>query len=147
MLALIIVFVALGLGSTACSKPETSDIASDAPRTSKTQVVTTDQGTFRVELETVPNPAPLNEHFRLRLRVYRGDQPATDVAVIADADMPAHKHGMNTKPVTHDRGDGVFETEGMLFHMSGAWELYVNVVDEANNGRTERARFSFDVEP
>jgi cytochrome c peroxidase len=46
--------------------------------------------------------------------------------------MPEHGHGMNRVPLITKIGDGEFLVQGMLFHMSGRWDLIVNV-------RAERA--------
>ena len=40
-----------------------------------------------------------------------------------DADMPAHRHGMNYRPTVRALGDGRFVADGLLFHMPGRWRL------------------------
>lgn len=40
-----------------------------------------------------------------------------------DADMPAHRHGMNYRPGLTPLGGGRYRAEGLLFHMPGSWRL------------------------
>ncbi len=68
---------------------------------------------------------------------------APDARIHADAAMPEHDHGMNTKPKVRANSDGSFAVSGMLFHMPGHWELYVDVTSA---GVTERAQFDIQLE-
>ena len=45
-----------------------------------------------------------------------------------DAQMPAHRHGMNYRPTVKALGPGRWRAEGLLFHMAGQWE-FVFVVE------------------
>ena len=88
---------------------------------------------------------PLNELFRLSVQVFdKYGQPLSDsdVQLQVDADMPEHRHGMNTSPEVV-ANNGVFEVSGMLFHMPGYWELYFDVT---NDGLTERAQSSMELD-
>jgi hypothetical protein len=40
-----------------------------------------------------------------------------------DADMPAHRHGMNYRASTELQADGRFNSRGLLFHMPGRWRF------------------------
>lgn len=103
-------------------------------------------GTFFVTYITVPDPIPLNEMFSIEVRVYDGassDAPATDITLRADGRMPAHRHGMNTAPRVEQIGPGHFRVRGMLFHMSGDWELDFDI---ERNGLVERAQFAVTLE-
>ena len=68
---------------------------------------------------------------------------ASDTSVAVDARMPEHNHGMNLQPRVMSVGDGRFRAEGLLFHMPGTWELYVDVTRAAE---MERATFVINVE-
>lgn len=70
-----------------------------------------------------PSPIPLDRHFKLAVAVC-GVQ-ATGLRV--DADMPAHRHGMNYRTTVQAAGDGRFEAKGLLFHMPGRWRLIFDV--------------------
>lgn len=41
----------------------------------------------------------------------------------ADADMPAHRHGMNYSPEISVVSPGRFRAEGFLLHMPGTWRF------------------------
>lgn len=44
-------------------------------------------------------------------------------ALRVDAQMPAHRHGMNFQPRIVATGTNSFRAEGMMFHMPGKWQL------------------------
>jgi len=97
-------------------------------------------GDYVVHFEPGPGEIPDNEAFALRVWVAHAGAPnelASDVRLAVDAAMPEHGHGMNRTPrITRD-DDGAFVVEGMLFHMTGRWELYFDITSGA---LTERAQ-------
>lgn len=44
-------------------------------------------------------------------------------AVVLDAQMPAHGHGMNYRPSVAETGPGRFRFTGLMLHMPGTWRL------------------------
>ncbi|MBT9548874.1 MAG: FixH family protein [Candidatus Sericytochromatia bacterium] len=109
----------------------------EADRENRSQI--TDNKHYRVIYTPLPDPIPLNQHFRLKLTVQNAEGKVVENAKLyVDADMPSHNHGMNVKPKVKDLGKGIFEVRGMLFHMPGYWEIYV-LVDHA--GKKEKATF------
>lgn len=85
---------------------------------------------FVLSWGTSPDPIPLNEPFVLRLVVARADSPDlpdADATIDMSALMPEHGHGMSHVPAVTSLGDGEFLVMGLLFHMSGRWDLIVNV--------------------
>ena len=44
-----------------------------------------------------------------------------------DATMPDHRHGMNYRPSLTPLGPGRWRAEGLLWHMSGRWELRMDL--------------------
>lgn len=105
--------------------------------------VTSSWGGFHVEYRPRPDPIPLNELFGLSVRVYEGSdraRPAADATVTVDARMPEHNHGMTLEPRVVSEGEGRFRVEGLLFHMPGRWELYVDITRG-----TEMERATFEV--
>ena len=88
---------------------------------------------------------PLNEDFDIEVRVYDGETRSrlVDAEVTVDARMPAHGHGMKLDPTPMQQDDGSYEVEGMLLHMVGHWELYV---DLTVGPFTERAQFDIEME-
>lgn len=101
-------------------------------------------GRFLVTLEEV-GEIRVGEPFDIvaTVRFNTGALVPLRVSATADAYMPRHFHGMNVTPTTTRTGDGVYTTEGMVFHMTGLWEVYI---DLSNLGVTERAQFEFEVE-
>lgn len=99
-------------------------------------------GSYSVTLTPTKDKIGRNEHFSLDLSV-EAKSRSGPLAVKVDADMPAHRHGMNTLPELIDKGDSRFQVEGMLFHMSGEWVI---MVDVTSDGKTERASFPVQIE-
>lgn len=80
--------------------------------------VVTESGSARDRL-------PLNRHFQLELQVCPA-QPLPPPRV--DADMPAHRHGMNYRTtVVALSPPGRYRAEGLLLHMPGRWRLIVEL--------------------
>lgn len=50
-------------------------------------------------------------------------------SVMVDAQMPDHGHGMNVAPTMVLEKSRECRAEGMLFHMSGRWEVDVDIDD------------------
>ena len=44
-------------------------------------------------------------------------------SLAVDADMPAHRHGMNYRASVTALGDGRFRADGLMFHMAGRWRI------------------------
>ena len=72
-------------------------------------------------------PTPVGQHFSLQLQVCTDPGTTLPTEVRVDADMPAHRHGMNYKPVIKAQGNGRFRVDGMMFHMAGQWQLAFEV--------------------
>ena len=72
----------------------------------------------------VPDPAPwaVSRHFALR-----GELCGAGRLLRVDADMPAHRHGMNYRPTLSLQPDGSFVAQGLLLHMPGRWRLRFEV--------------------
>lgn len=114
------------------------------PRLGLDRHIVSNDGTIRVAYAFESSPPPLNEPFAMELRVESMDGAALGaVAVIADAGMPEHGHGMNVEPTVTQLGKDVFRVENMLFHMSGRWEIYFDVTRE---GVTSRAQDEITLE-
>lgn len=73
-----------------------------------------------VTVAFVPDPAPwvVSRHFALR-----GQLCGAGRLLRVDADMPAHRHGMNYRPTLSLQPDGHFVAQGLLLHMPGRWRL------------------------
>ena len=73
----------------------------------------------------LPDPAPLavGRPFALQLQLC----PADAQLLRVDATMPEHRHGMNYRPTVKPLGEGRWRAEGLLWHMSGRWQLRLDV--------------------
>ncbi len=129
--------------ASACAAPssEPEEAAEPAWR-----VATSRAGMFTAEWRPVPAPIPVNEPFELEVRLYEGAEtkvPIEDAEVFINAWMPDHGHGMLREPRSEARGDGTYRVKGMLLHMDGFWQLFIDVV---RDGISERAEFDVIVE-
>lgn len=93
-----------------------------------------------VRLHFGPDGPPLNAIFSLEVEV----GPSWVEGIEIDADMPGHNHGMITKPEVVPLGDGRYRVDGMMLHMPGAWEIYVDLVA---GERRERQVLPLQLEP
>lgn len=108
-------------------------------------------GTYRVQVllrgdAVVDGEWPLNEPFELEVRVTEGADPARivrDVELRVDARMTVHGHGMKQDARAEQTPDGSWRAGPMLLHMTGPWELHVDVTRGA---LTERAWFQVVLE-
>lgn len=75
-----------------------------------------------------PGAIVQGEPFSLLLKVC----PAQAVLTAVDATMPEHRHGMNYRPSLRALGDGRWRADGLLWHMSGRWELRFDLRHEGS---------------
>ena len=91
---------------------------------------------FAMTLATSPSPIRLNEPFELTVMVRSlASDGRGPVSVTIDAQMPAHRHGMNTRPDREQLGEGKFLFRGLLFHMAGEWEVVIDAAQGRVRGR------------
>ncbi len=103
-------------------------------------------GTYILALRSEPEPIPENEPFAVAVWVLdaaRPDSPLAASAESATAAMPEHGHGMNRQATVSRRDDGGFDVRGMMLHMGGTWELYLDVT---RGPLTERAQLTVKLE-
>ena len=93
----------------------------------------------------VPQPAPLapGRHFGLDITVCPRGGASLPLALRVDADMPAHRHGMNYRPTVRALGDGRYRADGLLLHMPGRWRFSFEL---SADGRLDRLSHEVDVE-
>jgi len=92
----------------------------------------TQRGVFEVEVRPSPDPIPLNAPFELSVVLRSGADPAQALpgrTLLVEGWMPGHGHGMLRQSQVDDLGDGRYRVRGMLFHMPGAWELRIKVIE------------------
>jgi hypothetical protein len=81
-------------------------------------------GPVSLAWRSVPRDIVVGRPFVLQLTLC----PADAQLAAVDATMPEHRHGMNYKPSLKPLGGGRWRAEGLLWHMSGRWELRFDVL-------------------
>jgi hypothetical protein len=96
----------------------------------------------RFRLVVLPDPAPIPLHAPFALEIRLCDARMADLPrlVQVDAQMPAHRHGMNYTPTIIKRDWGLYRAEGLLLHMPGDWEFSFEF---AGADRSERLTFRY----
>lgn len=98
---------------------------------------------WRLIVDGKPAELPLpRKRFTLELQIEsKRDPEETPRALLVDAQMPEHGHGMNVQPTTtlDALSDGAARgsAEGMLFHMTGRWEVDVDIDDGTTSERAQ----------
>lgn len=122
---LTILTTALGLLGTILAVPLANAAPCGAQLPSAHRLVTVGQGEAAgLAVAFVPEPAPwaVSRHIALR-----GELCGAGRLLRVDADMPAHRHGMNYRPTLSLQPDGSFVAQGLLLHMPGRWRLRFEV--------------------
>ncbi len=119
---------------------EADEYCGDPSLDTQTRTASTLSGDYTVELRNLPPSIPSNDLFSFEVLVAANlDIPTEQLSIIVDAGMPQHAHGMTVRPrASFNASNGTFEVEGMMFHMPGAWDLTIDVVD---GPYTERVTF------
>ncbi len=78
---------------------------------------------WQVAFAPRPGPVPLGRHFALDIVVCAPAGQPLPSTLAVDADMPAHRHGMNYRATVTALGDGRFRADGLMFHMAGSWRF------------------------
>ena len=128
-ITLLFLLATMNFGFTACSPPLPPSEATSISEVSETNEALSAGGNYRVSYAADPHPIPLNVHFEISVNVVSTNDDTKPITIEVSADMPAHGHGINTAPSVQDQGNGKFSVEGLLFHMKGDWELYVDIID------------------
>jgi len=97
---------------------------------------TSQRGLFVVSYQSELIPLQINKLHAWVLHIEDADgNPVTGAHIEASGGMPVHDHGLPTYPrVTEDLGGGNYRLDGMRFHMTGAWEITITIVDD---GKTD----------
>lgn len=90
-------------------------------------------GLFTVSYQSDDTPVPVNTLHAWTLHITdSAGRPVSNATVSVSGDMPAHGHGMPTRPqVTPGPAEGDYRVEGMKFQMPGEWMVTVTVTDTA----------------
>jgi hypothetical protein len=100
-------------------------------------------GHLSITVWTSPWP-PIKGSDAVRFEIVDGaGVPLEQAALTASAWMPAHGHGSSVMPRATERGAGIYDVDGLLFYMSGRWEVRAEIVDAA--GAADALTAMFDV--
>lgn len=104
-----------------------------APPSEGAAVFRSDKGSFdlhieKVDLQPVKDNAglllPKNRMFNMGVRVVPRSSKESAVGKLSfDAQMPEHRHGMNTDAEIEDQGKGSYLVKAVKLHMPGLWLL------------------------
>ena len=74
---------------------------------------------------------PLGRHFALDIEVCAAAGGVAPGLLRVDADMPAHRHGMNYRSTVRTVAPGRYRAEGLMWHMPGRWRLIFELASPA----------------
>lgn len=97
---------------------------------------------FILWMATRPAAVPIGSEFAVDAVVCSKARAEAE-AIRFDAWMPAHRHGMNSRPSVRALGGGRWHADGFLFHMPGRWQFTFEI--DTSQGR-ERLRHDLVVE-
>ena len=89
----------------------------------------TRDGHYRVRFHSEIDPIVINRIHRWVLEITDADGHAvTGAKISVDGGMPAHDHGLPTRPrVTGEPEPGQYRLEGLRFHMRGQWQIELTI--------------------
>lgn len=96
-----------------------------------------ESGRFTVWIRSTPLKPAVGSDFVLDVFVC-GKGTANPGGIVTDAWMPAHRHGMNSRPSVKLLGPGHWRAEGFVFHMPGRWQYTIDVDTPAGRDRLTR---------
>lgn len=87
-------------------------------------------GYFSLSYESALQPIEMNRIHSWNLHIEDADGvPVTGAVIEVEGGMPAHNHGLPTRPrVTTELGGGDYRLDGMRFHMAGEWLIRIEIV-------------------
>ena len=141
LLALVASAVVPGAGCRPSAEPD-DGVAGEAASPIEWRSASSADGTYFVRWRPLEEPIPLADPFDVEVEVWEDDSmavPARFDRILVDAGMPHHRHGMNVAPEVGRDGPARWIARGMLFHMPGRWQLYVDLIED---GRLERSQWS-----
>lgn len=88
-----------------------------------------DAAAFVVTYTTPDGPPRVNHMHSWILHVTTvSGEPVEGAEIEVDGGMPAHNHGLPTRPrVTEELGGGDYRLDGVRFHMAGHWEMRITI--------------------
>lgn len=139
----LIMFITIA-GCHAQSEEQPGRGSADSENPAGIVSVISERGVFRVSVWPERGKAPVRQLHVWRVRVEdEAGRIVRPKKITIGGGMEQHGHGFDSTPrVTERLANGDYRIEGMKFHMSGEWQLIVEI--EAPQG-TDLARFRMDV--
>lgn len=105
------------------------------PGSARGEVLTSRDGSFEVRASPQVAELRINHMHAWALEVTDAEgAPVTGARITVEGGMPAHDHGLPTRPRVRELAEpGHYLLEGLRFHMPGEWLLSLRI-------ETERAR-------
>jgi len=116
--------VAAGLLTTASAAAATAECGADLPPAAR-QVVSSSAMTLAFAPRTWP--LAVGRHFAVDIVLCAPPGNAVPPLTGIDAEMPAHRHGMNYRASLVGHGSGRYTAQGLMFHMPGRWRFLFDV--------------------
>lgn len=117
--------VAAPLAALACDQPAGFSSRADSAR-------------YTVFFRTDPARLDVGKYFSLEVFACAKAGGAAPTGLKVDAQMPAHRHGMNTRATVEQTAPGRFLARGLMFHMPGVWQFMFDVQDAGGSERATR---------
>lgn len=127
----------LAAGTAAAAAP---DCGATLPAAARRQA---EAAGWRLAYAPRPWPLAVGRHFSMDVVVCPPAGQPMPAALKVDAEMPAHRHGMNYRASVQTLGDGRFRADGLMFHMPGRWRLHF---DLATGSAPSTVRLSQDLD-
>ena len=94
---------------------------------------TSERGLYTVHYESSLDPIEINRMHSWTLVVTRAGEPLEGAAIEVSGGMPEHDHGLPTRPrITAELGNGRYRLDGIRFHMTGNWEVVLDISANGN---------------
>ena len=101
-----------------------------------------DSQSYALFFRTDPKTIDVGNFFSVEAVACAKAGGAAPAALNVDAQMPAHRHGMNSRASVEQTAPGRFLARGLMFHMPGVWQF---VFDVQGAGGAERATRDLDL--
>ncbi len=87
-----------------------------------------ERGIYQLSFDSSLDPIEINQMHSWVLYVSMNGDPVKGARISVSGGMPAHDHGLPTRPrITEELDEGAYRLEGMRFHMSGDWEVSIDI--------------------
>jgi hypothetical protein len=89
-----------------------------------------------------PSELKVGQFFTAEIVACRAPKEEPVRAIMIDATMPAHGHGMNYRPSSVRTGPGQYRFTGLMLHMPGTWLVTIDLLQDG-----KRTRLTHEVKP